>query len=100
MIAIFHDVLLWHHEDPEGLFYYDAVTDITGNVKAKVYKVTANNKNYAHIKFYTSKESETYAEVCCTVFLSVSLLIMLFYCVSSLPKIPYAPFPLGLTKCF
>jgi hypothetical protein len=49
-------------KDPDGLFYYDAVSDIRGDVKAKVLKVTVNNVNYAHIKFYTTKESETYAE--------------------------------------
>jgi hypothetical protein len=49
-------------KDPEGTFYYDAASDIRGKVKAKVYKVTGNNQNYVHIKFYTSKESETYAE--------------------------------------
>lgn len=49
-------------KDPEGIFYYDDVSDISGSAKAKVSKVTANSKNYCHIKFYTSNESETYAE--------------------------------------
>jgi len=48
--------------DPDGIFYYDAASDISGNVKAKVLKVIVNNKTYAHIKFYSKKESETYAE--------------------------------------
>ena len=100
---LFHGVFLRRDEDPQGLFYYDAASDITGDVKAKVYKVTVDGKNYAQIKFYTVKESETYAEVCCSPFLSVSSLTMHFYCVSSSPKIPYAlffPSPLGLTKNF
>ncbi|KAF8262613.1 hypothetical protein EI94DRAFT_1808505 [Lactarius quietus] len=49
-------------KDPEGIFYYDAASDMSGDAKAKVTKVTANGKNYVHIKFYTSYESETYAE--------------------------------------
>ena len=85
---IFNGVLLWHHEDPDGTFYYDAVSDISGDVKAKVYKATVKSTNYAHIKFYTTNENETYAEVCRTRFLFVSLLITPFNCVSSLQKIP------------
>jgi hypothetical protein len=49
-------------KDPEGLFYYDAASDMSGNAKAKVLKVTVNGKNYVQIKFYTDSESETYAE--------------------------------------
>jgi hypothetical protein len=73
---------------------------MTGNAKAKVLKVTVNGKNYVQIKFYTDYENETYAEVCCTPFLSLCLLTMSFHCASSLPRIPYALFfiPLGLTK--
>ena len=93
---ILNGALLWHREDPEGLLYYDAASDMTGNAKAKVLKVTVGGKNYVHIKFYTSYESETYAEVGCTLFLSLSALTMPFYCVSSLPKIQYV-FPLGLS---
>jgi len=85
--------LLWHHEDPDGIFYYDAASDMSGSVKAKVLKIVENSKVYVRIKFYSTKENETYAEVCCTLFLTVSSLIMLFYCVSSLAKIPYASFP-------
>jgi len=66
--------------DPEGLFYYDDVTDITGDVKAKVTKFRLPKLNplnppknppvgdiirwtiYVQIRFYTSDESETYAE--------------------------------------
>ena len=85
---ILNGVLLWHREDPEGL-YYDAASDMTGNTKAKVLKVTVGGKNYVHIKFYTSYESETYAKVGCTLFLCRSSLMMPFHCVSSLPKIQY-----------
>jgi len=49
-------------KDPEGIFYYDAASDMSGAAKAKVVKVVANGRNYCHIKFYTSNESETYAE--------------------------------------
>jgi hypothetical protein len=49
-------------KDPEGLLYYDAASDMSGDAKAKVLKVTVNGKNYVHIKFYTSSESETYSE--------------------------------------
>jgi len=53
-------------EDPQGIFYYGAASDITGKVKARVYKVTVddngNSKNYAHIKFFTKDEDQTYAE--------------------------------------
>ncbi|KAF8258817.1 hypothetical protein EI94DRAFT_1753376, partial [Lactarius quietus] len=53
-------------EDAQGIFYYGAASDITGKVKARVYKVTVddngNSKNYAHIKFFTKDEDQTYAE--------------------------------------
>jgi hypothetical protein len=49
-------------KDPEGIFYYDGASDMTGNAKAKVLKVTVNGKNYVQIKFYTEYENETYAE--------------------------------------
>ena len=86
---------LWLYEDPEGIFYYDGASDMSGNSKAKVLKVTLNGKNYVQIKFYTDYENETYAEVCYSPFLSLSLLTMAFYCVSSLPRILYAPFPIS-----
>jgi hypothetical protein len=63
--------LLWHREDPEGIFYYDAASDISGDAKAKVFKVVANGKKYLHMKFYTSSENETYAEVGCALFISL-----------------------------
>ena len=68
---------------------------MSGNSKAKVLKVTVNGKNYVQIKFYTDYENETYAEVCYTPFLSLSLLTIPFYCVSSSPRIPYALFPIS-----
>lgn len=49
-------------KDLEGIFYYDAASDISGDAKAKVFKVVANGKKYLHMKFYTSSENETYAE--------------------------------------
>ncbi|KAI9433535.1 hypothetical protein H4582DRAFT_986568 [Lactarius indigo] len=49
-------------KDPDGIFYYDAVSDMVGSVKAKVLKVVENGTTYVRIKFYTSEESETYAE--------------------------------------
>ncbi|KAH9056717.1 hypothetical protein EDB87DRAFT_1187335 [Lactarius vividus] len=49
-------------KDPDGIFHYDGVTDMEGSVKAKVLKVVENGTTYAHIKFYSSEESETYAE--------------------------------------
>ena len=82
-------------EDPEGIFYYDAASDMSGAAKAKVMKVVVGGKNYVQIKFYSSNESETYAEVCCTLFVSLSALTMPFYSASSSPKIPYALFPLS-----
>jgi hypothetical protein len=48
--------------DPEGILYYDAASDISGDSKAKVIKVTVDSKNYVRIKFYTDSEDETYAE--------------------------------------
>ena len=73
---------------------------MSGPAKAKVTKATANGKTYAHIKFYTSNENETYAEVCCMLFLSLSSL--------TVPAFPIAPvccrrsrtyyFPLGFDK--
>ena len=86
------DVLL---EDPEGIFYYDAASDMSGAAKAKVIKVVMDNKKYVRIKFYTSKESETYAEVCCTLFVSLSALTMPLYFASSSLKILYALPPLS-----
>ena len=62
---------------------------MTGAAKAKVLKVTVSGKNYVHIKFYTSYESETYAEVGFTLFLSLSSLTMPLYCGSLSPKIQY-----------
>ena len=80
-------------EDPEGIFYFDAASDISGAAKAKVMKVVVNGKNFVRIKFYTDNESKTYAEVCWTLFLSPSPLIIPLYCASSLQKILYALSP-------
>ena len=55
--------LLGHFEDPDGIFYYMALSDLTGKVKAKVLKVTQDSKTYAHVKFYTSDDTKPYAEV-------------------------------------
>jgi hypothetical protein len=74
---------------------------MSGDAKAKVYKVTANGKTYAHIKFYTSNESETYAEVCRMLFLSLFSLIVPFILrqfVAEDPVRTFFPFLLGLTE--
>jgi hypothetical protein len=63
---------------------------MSGDAKARVLKVTANDKNFVHIKFYTSYENETNAEVSRTPFLSLSAFTMSFYRTSSSPRIPYA----------
>jgi hypothetical protein len=93
--VISHGVFILLHEDPEGIFYYDGASDMAGNAKAKVLKVTVNGKNYVQIKFYTEYENETYAEVCCVPLLFLSFLTMSFRCASSSPKIPYALFPIS-----
>ncbi|KAH9172990.1 hypothetical protein EDB89DRAFT_1962079 [Lactarius sanguifluus] len=49
-------------KDPDGIFHYDAVSDMEGSVKAKVLKVVENGTIYVRIKFFTTEESETYAE--------------------------------------
>ncbi|KAI9448764.1 hypothetical protein BJY52DRAFT_1310530 [Lactarius psammicola] len=49
-------------KDPDGIFYYDAASDMSGSVKAKVLKIVENSKVYVRIKFFTSREDETYAE--------------------------------------
>ena len=85
------DVLL---EVPEGIFYFDAASDMSGATKAKIIKVVLDSKDFVRIEFYSSNESETYAEVCCTLFLALSLLRMPFYFASSSPKILYALPPL------
>jgi len=50
--------------DPDGIFYYNKTSDLSGSAKAKVLKFTVDNKNYVRIKFYPSNltESDTYAE--------------------------------------
>ena len=68
---------------------------MSGAAKAKVMKVVVGGKNYVQIKFYTDSESETYAEVCSTLFVSLSVLRMPFYFASSSLKILYALSPLS-----
>lgn len=62
---------MWHCEDPEGLFYYEEASDMSGDAKAKVLKVVWNGTKYIHIKFYTDFEDQTYAEVGRALFLSL-----------------------------
>src|ERR1700761_8313710 len=91
----FIDLLL---EVPEGVFHYDAASDMSGAAKAKIIKFVVDSKNFVRIKFYRSNESETYAEVCCALFSTPTPLTMPFYCSvrRRRSRTHFSPFPLCL----
>ena len=83
--------MLWHREDPEGIFYYKEASDMSGNAKAKILKVVSNGTTYLHIKFYTDNESETYAEVGCVLILSLLSLTLLHQFIAEDPVCVFSP---------
>jgi hypothetical protein len=89
LFALVHDVLLFHCKDPEGFIYYNHLDSFNGSVNYTINKLTnSDGHTLAHIKFYRESPDSCHAEVCCMLFSSINSL-MLFYSISSLPKIPY-----------
>jgi hypothetical protein len=68
---------------------------MSGDAKAKVLKVTVNGKNYVHIKFYTSYENETYAEVGCTLLVSFKFINNAFLLFQFIAEDPVRTFRLA-----